>query len=100
MGGVNSGCRPLRLKSSPRYDLGRWFRSASFSVVLTRRITRTRLTLREFVIATGHHSRSRTIARKSLILGPGREVRSKIGDRWGATSLVQYSHGERAAESG
>jgi hypothetical protein len=73
----NSGCPPFTLNSSSRCDLGPWFRPASFSVVLTRRDTRARLTHREFVIATGHHSRSRTIAPKSLILGPQREIRSK-----------------------
>ncbi len=47
------------------------------SAVLTNCDTRTRLTQREFVIASGHHSRSRTTAPKSLILGPRREIRSK-----------------------
>ncbi len=45
--------------------------------MLTQRDTRTRLTQREFVIATGHHSRSRTTASKYLILGPAREIRSR-----------------------
>src|SRR6266852_2155048 len=45
--------------------------------VLTRCVTRTRLTQREFVIATGHHFRSRTTAPKCLILRPAREKRSQ-----------------------
>jgi len=44
----NSGCPPKRL------------RSVRLSVVLTNCDTHTRLTQREFVIATGHHPRSRT----------------------------------------
>ena len=52
-------------------------RAAPLSAVLSIRDTRTRLTHREFVIATGHHSGSRTAAPKSLILGPRREIRSR-----------------------
>ena len=45
--------------------------------VLSTRDTRTRLTQREFVIASGHHSSITNKSRKCLILGPPREFRSR-----------------------
>src|SRR5713226_6392910 len=63
--------------------------------VLTRHVARTRLTQREFVIAAGHHFRSRTTAPKCLILRPAREKRSQTVSNGEPLFRVERTLGDR-----